>query len=254
MKQYFGDSYVVFLRSMTLSLQNPIWILVSIMQPILYLGLFGPLLVQIVDVPGFPAGDAWQVFVPGILVQLAMFGSLFVGFGIVAEWRSGVIDRMLVTPVSKNALITGRVLRDVIMLIVQSIILIGVAFLFGLRVGPGAIFASLVLVGMLGAAFSYFSYAAGLWLKSEDVLAPMINSIALPLMLLSGILLPMSLAPRWLQIFSDFNPIKHVVQALRSVFRGEYLNFETILGLFLALGVLGVAAIVGNLAIKSQAR
>ncbi len=254
MKQYFSDSYVVFLRSLTLSLQNPIWILVSIIQPILYLALFGPLLVQVAGVPGFPAGDAWQVFVPGILVQLAMFGSLFVGFGIVAEWRSGVIERMLVSPASKNALITGRVLRDVIMLLIQSVILFGMAFLFGLRIGPGAIFVSLVLVGMLGAAFAYFSYAAGLWLKSEDVLAPMINSIALPLMLLSGILLPMSLAPRWLQIVSDFNPIKHVVEALRSVFRGEYLNFETILGLFLALGVLGVAAIVGNLAIKSQAR
>jgi len=254
MKKYLQDSLVVFNRSMTLSLQNPVWILVSLMQPILYLALFGPLLERVADAPGFPPGNAWQIFVPGILMQLAMFGALFVGFGIVAEWRSGVIDRMLVSPASRNALISGRVMRDAIMLTIQSIILLGVAYLFGLRASMGAMTAAVLLVGILGAAFSYFSYAAGLWLKSEDVLAPMINSIALPLMLLSGILLPMSLAPRWLQIVSDFNPIKHVVSALRAVFRDEFLSFETVLGLVLALLIVGIAAFVGNLAIRSQAR
>jgi ABC-2 type transport system permease protein len=62
------------------------------------------------------------------------------------------------------------------------------------------------------------SYAAGLVLKTEDSMASVLNSIAVPLLLLSGILLPMSLAPSWLRVISDVNPVKHIVDAVRSVF------------------------------------
>ena len=71
------------------------------MQPILYLALFGPLLIPLAKMPGFPPGDAWRVFVPGLLVQLGIFGGAFVGFAIISEWREGVIDRMMVTPAAR---------------------------------------------------------------------------------------------------------------------------------------------------------
>ncbi len=254
MKQYVHDTMVVFRRAMTIALQNPVWIFVSIFQPILYLTLFGPLLERVAQVPGFPPGDAWLVFVPGLLVQLGIFGAFFVGFGIIAEWREGVIERMMATPARRTALITGRVLRDVVMITMQGLILIGAGFLFGLRVSALEIVASLGIIALLAAAFSYLSYAAGLILKSEDALAPLINMFALPILLLSGILLPMSLAPRWLQIFSDFNPIKHVVDATRAIFRGEIVSFDVALGSGLAVLIVILAAYVGNLAIKSQTR
>ena len=73
---------------MRLSLRQPMWVLIGLLQPILYLTLFGPLLQNIAATSGFQ-GDAWQVFVPGLLVQLGIFGGLFVGFGIIAEWRAG---------------------------------------------------------------------------------------------------------------------------------------------------------------------
>ncbi len=252
MKQYVHDTMVVFRRAMTIALRNPVWIFVSIFQPILYLTLFGPLLERVAQVPGFPPGDAWMVFVPGLLVQLGIFGASFVGFGIIAEWREGVIERMMVTPARRTALITGRVLRDVVMITMQGLILIGAGFLFGLRVSALEIVATLGIIALLAAAFSYLSYAAGLMLKSEDALAPLINMFALPILLLSGILLPMALAPRWLQIFSDFNPIKHVVDATRAIFRGEIISFEVALGGGLAILIVFLAAFVGNLAIKNQ--
>lgn len=254
MGKYLRDSFVVFRRQLVLALQNPMWIVISVMQPILYLVLFGPLLQTIAKTPGFPPGDAWQVFVPGLLVQLGIFGAFFVGFGIIAEWRSGVIDRMMVTPASRTALITGRVMRDILMITLQGAILLTVAFLFGLRVSWLSVAGGLFMVGLLGAAFAYFSYAAGLALKSEDALAPLINSFALPILLLSGILLPMSLAPRWLQLLSDVNPIKHIVDALRAIFRGEFLSPVTGIGVMIALIILVIAAYVGNLVFKAQTR
>ncbi len=254
MKRYFSDTLVIFGRSMKLALQSPVWMVISLMQPVLYLTLFGPILQSVAQAPGFPPGDAWRIFVPGLLVQLGIFGAAFVGFGIIAEWRAGVIERMLVTPVHRTALLTGMVLRDVLVVTFQGAVLIGLSLLFGLRISPAAFGVGLLVIALLAAAFSCLSYAAALTVKSEDALAPMINSFALPVLLLSGILLPMSLAPRWLQILSDFNPIKHVVNALRAVFRGEVFSTETALGVAIALVIVLLSARAGSSAIRKLAQ
>ncbi len=250
---FMRDSWIIFSRSMRLSLRQPLWVLIGLLQPILYLTLFGPLLQTVAATSGF-AGDAWQVFVPGLLVQLGIFGGLFVGFGIIAEWRSGVIERQLVTPASRAAIITGRTLRDVVVIVVQAIVLMGAAYLMGLRVGLGAVLIGLVLIGMLGAAFSFISNAIGIATKSEDALAPMVNTLALPILLLSGILLPMTLAPRWLQIASDFNPFKHIVEALRAVFRGEVATPMVGIGLVLAVILVVLGAWLGSRVLAAQTK
>jgi ABC-2 type transport system permease protein len=127
------DTLLIFRRQMRLSLRNPMWVVIGLTQPILYLAFFGPLLTGLTGAPGFPAGNAWQVYVPGLLVQLGLFGTAFVGFGIIAEWRMGVVERMRVTPVSRLALLLGRVLRDVVVLLVQSVALVLAGVAFGLR-------------------------------------------------------------------------------------------------------------------------
>ncbi|MGB3026291.1 ABC transporter permease [Paradevosia shaoguanensis] len=250
---FLRDTWIIFSRAMLLSLRQPLWVLIGLMQPILYLTLFGPLLQTVAANSGFE-GDAWQVFVPGLLVQLGIFGGLFVGFGIIAEWRSGVIDRQMVTPAPRTALIAGRTLRDVVVIVVQAIVLVVAAYFFGLRVPPGALLIGLVLIALLGAAFSFISNAIGIATKSEDALAPLVNALALPILLLSGILLPMTLAPRWLQILSDFNPFKHIVDALRAVFRGDFSSPIVFIGLGLAIALVIIGAWFGNRVLAAQTK
>jgi hypothetical protein len=97
------ETWLIFQRSMKQSLRNPFWVVIGIVQPFLYLALFGPLLIPIVQsTPGFPPGDAWQVLVPALLIQLGLFGGLFVGFAILTEFKAGVVERMQVTPVSRG--------------------------------------------------------------------------------------------------------------------------------------------------------
>ena len=254
MLTYLRDTWTIFQRSMILSLRNPAWVIIGLMQPILYLALFGPLLLKLTSIPGFPAGDAWRVLVPGLLVQLGIFGGAFVGFAIISEWREGVIDRMMVTPAARSTLILGRVLRDVVVLVVQALILILAAMLFGLRVPFQAVVLAVALVGMLGASFSALSYAMGLILKSEDAFAPLINTLALPIMLLSGILLPMTLAPIWLQRVSDISPFKHMVDGLRAIFRGELWSFSAALGFGLSLALLLISLWWGTQVFRNQSK
>jgi len=236
------DAMIIFRYQMRLLLREPVWIAVVLVQPLLYLALFAPLLESIVKTPGFPPGDAWQVFVPGLLVQLGIFGSMFVGFAIIAEIRFGTVERMRVTPASRFGLLLGRVMRDTLVLLIQAALLTLIAVAFGLRVPLVGALITVGIVGLLGVSLASLSYAAGLWLKSEDALAPLLNMISVPVLLLSGILLPMSLAPRWLQRLAQVNPFSHVVEAARAAFRNDLGDGALVAGLVAAaaLAVVGL--------------
>jgi len=238
----FRDTWLIFERSIVLSLRNPVWVIMGILQPILYLLLFGPLLTNIAKMPGFPPGGAFNVFVPGLLVITALFGSAFVGFGLCDEMREGVVERMTVTPMSRVAMLVGRSLRDVVLLVAQGLIIVLLAMPFGLEINLGGVAVAFLMLALIGIMMSPVSYTLALVLKSEDALAPVVNGISLPLLLLSGVMLPMSLAPDWLQTVAKFNPLYHAVAAIRSLFNASYGDSEIVLGVAL-LVVLSVITI-----------
>lgn len=215
---FFRETSIIFRRQLRLSLREPAWVAIGVLQPVLYLALFGPLLKPLAGQLG--TDNAYTFFVPGLLVQLAIFGALFVGFGLIGEYRDGVIEAERVTPASRMALLLGRVLRDILQVSVQSVILIGLGFAFGMRGSVGGILLGFVLALFLTGAISAGGYALALTVKTEDALAAVANGVSLPVLLLSGILLPMSLAPLWLQRVSDFIPVKHIVTGIRDLFAG----------------------------------
>jgi len=244
MRTLLRDTGTVFHRSLRIALRNPAWVVIGLMQPILYILLFGPLLKPLAGQLG--GQNAYRIFVPGILVQLGIFGALFVGFGLIAEWRAGVIESQRVTPASRTALLLGRVLRDVLVLLVQGTVLVLVSIPLGLRAPLAGVLLTLVVIALLGAAFSSASYAVALTLKSEDAFAPLLNAVVLPVLLLSGILLPMSLAPAWLRTLSDVNPLKHVVDGVRAFFRGDLATSTAAWGLVWAVGLVAAGVLVGT--------
>jgi ABC-2 type transport system permease protein len=236
------ETFVIFQRQMRILLRNPVWVFFGLTQPILYLALFGPLLKNVTG-GGLGGDNAWRVFVPGLLLQLAIFGAGFAGFGIIQELREGVIDRQRVTPARRTSLILGRTLQNMVVIGVQATVLVLVALPFGLRASWGGVISSVVLVCLLALGISAASYAMGLILKDEDGFAPFIQGVSLPLLLLSGVLLPMSLAPAWLRTVSDVNPLKHVVDGVRALFLGHVTTMTVLWGLIATAGLViaGVA-------------
>ena len=239
------DTWLIYQRSLTLSLRNPVWVIMGIIQPILYLLLFGPLLTNVAKMPGFPAGGAFNVFVPGILVMTALFGSGFVGFGLCDELREGVIERMVVTPMSRMAMLLGRSLRDVSLLLAQALLLVGLSIPFGLELNIGGVAVGFAMLALVGLMISPVSYTLALVLRSEDSLAPVVNGVTLPLLLLSGVMLPMSLAPDWLQTLAKVNPLYHTVAAMRALFNANYGDGEILVGLVLLLVLAGMTIMYG---------
>ena len=250
--KFIEDTLFVFRRQMRLILRNPAFLTIGLLQPILYLVLFGPLLTRL------PAGslsggsgsggtaEAYRFFVPGLLIQLALFGSTFVGFAIISEWRAGVIERYRVTPISRLAILTGRVLRDVVALIVQSLVLILAGVAFGLRAPLPAMLLSFLFIVLVATGLASVSYAVALLLKSEDAFAPLINSVVVPLVLLSGIMLPMTLGPGWLQGFARISPFRYIIDAMREAYAGQYWNAIMVEGLCVAVGTAAVFLWLGS--------
>src|SRR4026208_370574 len=120
-------------RSLILTLRQPAWIVFGMMVPVLYLVLFGPLPEGAIEGAGGTA-TAFHWFVPGPIVPIAIFWTAFGGFGLIPEMRSGVVQRMRVTPISRSAMLLGRSLRDVVILMFQATIMIVLAIPFGLTV------------------------------------------------------------------------------------------------------------------------
>ena len=221
---------LMFIRNMRQTLRSPIFVFVSLFQPLLYLFLFMPLLNGLGGVPGLPAGKTVQIFIPGLLVMMALFGSAFVGFNLIDDIRSGVIERFLVTPVSRSAILLGRVLRDALVLLTQCVLITLVAIPLGLSVNAGGFLLSLVLYAMVSITMASMSYSFALIYRIEDPLAPTLNTITLPLSLLSGIMLPLALAPLWLQDLAKVNPFSYAVNASRALFAGSFHSVDIIKG------------------------
>ncbi len=238
------DTWLIFQRYMGLFLRNPVWVAVGLVQPLLYLILFAPLLESIATVRGFPPGGAYNVFVPGLVIQLGLFGAAGVGFGLIQELRIGVIERMRVTPVSRMALLLGRALRDVVVLLMQALAIVLLSLPFGLSIDATGIVVVLGLLALIGLLFTSLSYAVALRLKSEDSYAALVFSVTLPLLLLSGVLLPMSLAPDWLRAIALADPLSYAVDAGRAVFNDHLGDVSVVkgVGIMAALAALAVAA------------
>ncbi|MFI7666665.1 ABC transporter permease [Nocardia sp. NPDC049526] len=243
--RFMRETGLIFWSQLRANLRNPVWVLIGLSQPVLYLVLFGPLVKGIAPSLGADS-DPWKLLTPALVIQTGLFGAIYVGFSIVAELRAGVVERQRVTPASRGALLTGRVLKDMVVLVVQALVLVGVAMAaFGVRPDPLGVVLSVLLIAVMAAGLAAASYALGLWAKSEDVLASVLNSLAVPLMLLSGILLPLSVGPSWLRTIGKVNPFSHTVDAARALFRGDFGASEVYLGTGLTLAVAAVAMLIG---------
>ncbi|GCE47840.1 ABC-2 type transport system permease protein [Thermosporothrix hazakensis] len=222
----FYETRLLFVRNVRLSFRNPAWILFGLFQPACYLLFFAPLLDPISRIAGFPAGGGMLAFTPGCMVLMGIFGPLYSGFGLLQEWRSGFLERLHVAPISRWAFPLSKIGYDVLVLLVQVILIVLLACLMGLRPDIRGVLLSLLLIALMGAFLSACSYALALWLQSEDALSSFLSTLSIPLMLLSGIMLPLSLAPVLLRLIARVNPFSYAVTATRALFQGNFLSGE----------------------------
>ncbi|MFF2517384.1 ABC transporter permease [Streptomyces sp. NPDC058086] len=237
------DTALIFGRYARQTLRSRFAMLFGILMPLLYLLFFGPLLTGL---PLGSRGDSWQVLVPGLLLQLGLFGAAFAGFTIIIEKSQGIVERMRVTPVSRLALLLGRVLRDAALFVFQAVLLVLAALAMGLRAPLAGILIGFAFVALLTLSLASLSYALAMNVRTPQEFGPAINALTMPAMLLSGLMLPMTLAPGWLDVLSHFMPFRYLVDAVRDAYVGSYATAHMLYGVLVALGFAALSVTVGT--------
>jgi ABC-2 type transport system permease protein len=237
------DTALIYGRYLRQSLRSRFALLFGVLMPLLYLLFFGPLLT---DLPLGGRGSSWQVLVPGLLLQLGLFGAAFAGFSIIIENGQGVVERMRVTPVSRLALLLGRVLRDATVFVFQAVLLVLAAVAMGLRAPLAGVLIGFAFVALLTVSLSALSYAMAMKVRTPQEFGPAVNALTMPSMLLSGLMLPMTLGPDWLDVLSHFVPFRYLVDAVRDAYVGSYTTDHMLYGVLVGLGFTALAVTVGT--------
>jgi ABC-2 type transport system permease protein len=201
-------------------LRQPWFVAMTLVQPVIWLLLFGALFRNVTEIPGFgAAGSSYLDYLaPGIVVMTALFSSGWSGMGTIEDIDRGIMDRFLVAPLHRASLIAGRDVADALSLFIQSLIIGGLALLMGARF-PGGIpgFAALAAGALLlGMSFASISNALALVLRQRESVIGANTFLVLPLTFLSSAFMPLSLVPDWVATVARFNPVNWAVEAGRA--------------------------------------
>jgi ABC-2 type transport system permease protein len=236
------DTYLIMTNEIRVTFRNPFWIFHGLVQPVIYLLLFGPLLNGVAGTRGFPSVNAIQFFAPGLLIMNALFSAGFVGFSLQDKVDCGFLERLRVTPVSRLALAMGLILVSSIELLVQSVLLVLCALLFGLQFDLFGGLLLVVLILLIGVAMASTSFTLALITREGGMLAGVTNTFVLPLLILSGVMLPISFGPPIIQALARLDPFLYAVNAARALINGAV--FDSSVGIaFLVFAALSVVTL-----------
>jgi ABC-2 type transport system permease protein len=217
-----SDTLAVFQREMYLVLRDPFSVIFSLVQPLVFLGLFGALLAGSVD-SSVLGGSPLQWFLPGVIVMICLFGTGVAGSNLLFEITLGSYERVLASPLRRSSILIGKSLKELAPLVVQAALVTLVCIPFGFVLYPLHVLVGLLILGVFGVGMGAFSNALAVAVrKREWMFWAVQQSLLFPLLILSGMLLPLEAGPRWIQILGRFNPLTWIVDAERALFAGRF--------------------------------
>lgn len=207
------QSWQVSLRYFRVLARQPAFLLITIVQPLIWLLLFGALFKAVTRIPGFVTGSYLDYLTPGIVVMLAVSSAGWTGMGFIEDINSGVMDRLLVTPAWRGAFNLGSVAQCVVSVVLQTLLIVGLALIMGASVPHVGVL--LLVAALLAAAFASLSNGLGVLMRQRESLIGAVSLLLLPLTFLSSALMQLSLAPGWIGTIAKFNPVDWAAVAAR---------------------------------------
>lgn len=218
------DTRLLFLRPFLQNLRNPAFVIVNLSTPIMYLVLFMPLLKKLSG-PGLASGHVIQVFLPGIVALLFVGAGTGSVFPTIFELKKGLIERLRVTPTSRFALLMGPILSWVAWTLISSALIVVLSVPFGFRVHPAGLAVFAVLLVLMLTIFAAWVTAMAVLMRGEITsISGIVVGLNLPIILLGGVMLPLPLAPGWLQALAHVDPLYYAVEAGRDLSAGAIVT------------------------------
>jgi ABC-2 type transport system permease protein len=223
----------------TALVRQPVFLVLTLAQPMVWLLLFGQLFSSVTDIPGFDENVSYVEFLtPGVVAMTALFSAAWAGTVYIDDMERGVMDRLLASPVSRGAMMNGTLAYQSLTSMVQTLIVLGIAWLTGARFAWAGVPVTLLAAVLLTIVVAALSNAVALLVRQQEALIGISQFTALPLTFLSSAVMSLALAPDWIGTVAAYNPLDWAVVAAR----------ETLLGtpdrsaVWPRLGALGLAA------------
>jgi len=237
------DTWFMVGRQARNLMREPIWIALLVIQPLVWLTLYGQLFKRVTHLPGGGFGTASYItfLAPAIVVMNAFFGGTWSGMAMITDLDRDVIPRFLATPVSRVALVASQLVRSALISVIQALIILVIALALGVRIDSGlrGWLVILASAGLVSAAFAGLSQGIALLTRKEATMIALANFIGLPLLFLSSTLISIKQIPHWMQVAARYSPVNWGVDAAREVVLPgtDWGSVGTHLGLLLGLTI-----------------
>jgi len=218
MSTVVSQTWYMTQRQLMVFVRQPAYAIITLIQPVIWLFLFGSLFREVVELGGFGTTSYLDYLVPGVVVMSALSSNMWAGMTTLDEIQRGTLDRFLTTPVSRAALMNGNVVNNGLITALQSVVIVLLGLLGGADY-PGGIAGVAVLVlaaVLLGTVFGAFSNALGMLVRERESIIGINTFLLLPLTFLSSAFMAPSQMPSWMRHIADFNPLNWAMVAGRS--------------------------------------
>jgi ABC-2 type transport system permease protein len=250
-----ADTWYQTVRDLRSRFRMPVWIFLSLFQPILWLLLFTQIFSSLSMLPQLGGVSYLQFFAPGVVVMTVIFGSAWAGMGMLQDIDMGILSKMLATPVTRPSIIMGRVLSAMVMLVIQALIIFTIAVIMGVKLATGVpgVLLSILIISLLGLGLAAFSNGLALLFRRQEPLIAAINFIALPTVFLSSTMMPGELLPAWLNTLRQFNPVDYAVVSVRELVLQGYIWSDLWISLVVLIAWSTAGIVFGAAMFRSRA-
>ncbi len=238
---FFREVWTLYRRTLLKLVRRPVFVYFSLVQPLIWLLLFGQIFQRVAQAPGFSEAFGGQsylaFFAPAVILQTILFGAGQSGLGLINDIDSGFLSKLLTTPINRLAILLGRILGDMTRMIIQAVIILGATFLGGLQLVEGGItpgityeyglvgvVSALAIALLFGLTLAGMNVAIALTTRSTESTFVISNFLTFPLLFTSSAQLPLEILPGWLQVVARVNPVTYTVDALRVLLYGEAIT------------------------------
>jgi ABC-2 type transport system permease protein len=241
---FIRDTWFLFKRSILSIIRNPLTFVPNLIISMFFLLVYQAGLSGISSMPAFNGGGYLGFILPVSIVSGAIGGAGGAGQALVSDIERGYFARLLLTPVSRLAIVLGPMLAGMLQLLVQTVLILLVGFAMGLQVaaGIGGVFVVILIAAGFGLGFAGYSVAFAL--RSKNAQAAQAGTfIFFPLIFLSSTFVPMELIEaKWLQIAAKINPTTYIFEGMRSVLLRGW-EFNALFGACVAIALLCILTI-----------
>jgi ABC-2 type transport system permease protein/oleandomycin transport system permease protein len=236
-----SDAWVLTWRNLAVWLRVPAYIVFTVVQPTIFTLLFRYVFGGAIPTVGIPGGYV-DFLLPGVIGQTAAFATMATAISLAIEAQKGVIDRLRVMPISRSAVLLGRLAADGVRMLVTLLVIVGVGYGVGFRfhAGAGDAVAMVALAEAFGLTMCCVSMFIGLALRQEEAVQAFGLIWLFPLTFVSSAFVPVQSMPGWLQAFAVNQPVTHVINALRSLALGTPMGDNLWLAFVWMAGILAV--------------